>query len=642
VPDTADAPSQSVGPYGKLRFGAARHNVEVSRCRRGDCMTAFSVRKRRRTAVSSGFEKRRSARGLLFLWALLPLVVWPVRGFAQNVSRQELGQELRFYEAPYQPLPPSKIQVSVSDVEVDVVVRDPQGRTVDHLQRQDFQLDDNGKPQAITEFLIERAAPEETSTQPRPAGSAPAETAPPAPSAAGAPRSIALFFDNRSSPFSDLHYAQQAAEQFVQNSLHAGDEVGVFAASGAVTQDFTADTGKLLAAIRALHPAPLGSAQAPGCSPPPTRYAMGPYAAYRIQAGDSDVATLYSCAPPPRPGMSSEPTDAEAEARSVLGQTELQVRYILAGLQAVIAHLASRPGQRIVVLISSGFFTSSLEPQQEEVVESALRAGVVISALDAKGLPVSSMDLSHPNPGTPAGMLPPPGLESDILSGQWTANNAAMDEMARDTGGTFFHHNNDLAAGLRQVAALPEVSYRLAFSPANLQENGRFHHLRVRVTAPGRLSVQTRRGYFAPSPAARIARARLDRFDQEMLGADETTQLPVEVGTEVGRLASGGGFAVISLHLSPNALSFGKVQGRYLDTLNMAAGLFGPGGSYVAGDMSVAEMNLTKTTLAYLNKGRINATLPVQAPAGDYRLRIAVEDMRTGQLFANSRSIHIP
>jgi VWFA-related protein len=632
-------PGQSLGPYGKLRFDAGRRNGEGARCGPDDCISPGG--RGGETAVSKESKKRAPETGLLVLWALLALVVWPVRAGAQSVSQQEVEQGLKFYQAPYQPLPSATINVNVSDVEVNVVVRDPRGRAVGGLQRQDFQLYDNGKPQEITEFLIERAAAA-VSAQPEAASGVSAEATPPAASATAAPRSIALFFDNRSSPSSDLHSAQGAAEEFVRNSPHTGDEVGIFTASGTETQDFTADTGKLLAAIQAVRPEQFGPPPGPRCNPPPTQYAMGPYAAYMIETGDMLTAELYSCTRETRPGVSSEPIDAEDEAHAVQGESELQARNILGSLESVIAHLASRPGQRIAVLISTGFFTASLQREQEEVADSALRAGVVISALDAKGLAAWAIDLSHPNPPTPPGTIPPPGPESDILRGQWTANNGVMEELARETGGTWFHNNNDLAAGLREVAALPEVSYRLAFSPTNLEDNGRFHALKVKVTARGTYSVQTRRGYFAPSPAVRIERARLNRFNHEMLGTDEISQLPVDVGTKAGRLASGGGVAVISLHLSPDAVSFGKVQGRYVDTLNLAVGLFGPGGSYVAGVMSVAEMNLRRAALDYLSRGTINATLPVPAPAGDYHLRIVVADNRSGKVFASSRSIHIP
>ncbi len=599
-------------------------------------------------------KERGPQRGLLFLCVLLALGVSPTLVSAQNVSQQELAQEVQFYPEPYQPLPPGTIHRNVSDVEVGVVVRDAKGLAVDGLRQQDFELYDNGKLQAITQFLIERATSVGVSIEPLTASGAPAKAAAPTASAAVAPRFIALFFDDRSSSFSDLRDAQVAAEKFVRNDLRAGDEVGVFTASGTETQDYTADTGKLIAAIHAVRPEPLGSPPGPCHIPPPTEYAMGAYAAYQIQTGDMQVAQLYSCvaqggaprAPsrgrPSGGSAPSEPADSEAVAQMVLGQAELKGRYILDSLESVVAQLGSRPGQRIVVLISSGFFTMTLAREQEEVAESALRVGVVISALDAKGLAGDAIDLSEPNPGTSPGTLPPAGLERDLLSDQWQVKDGVMEQITRDTGGTFFHNDNDLAAGLHEVAAVPEVSYRLAFSPANLKDNGRFHHLEVKVKVSKSDSVQARQGYFAPGGAVAKAQASREQFDHEMLATGETGQLPVALTVAGARLGSGTTAALVSVRLNPNALSFARVQGRYLDGLNAAAGLFGPGDKYVAGKMALTEMNLKKATLAYLDRTEINAKLVVEAPSGDYRLRIVVEDVRSGKIFANSRPIHIP
>jgi VWFA-related protein len=592
------------------------------------------------------------------LLILLALGIWPVRVSAQNVSQQELEREVQFYAVPYQPLPPGTIHRNVSAVEVDVVVRDAKGRAVDGLERQAFELYDNGKLQAITQFLVERATPAGVPTRPAIGVPESGASAPAAAPAAAAPRSIALFFDDRSSSFNDLRDAQVAAEKFVRDDLHPGDAVGVFTASGTETQDYTADAEKLLAAIQAVRPEPLGAPPAPCTIPPPTQYAMGPEAAYQIEKGDMQVAQLYSCeakggSPAPRrPGApagrveggsaSVEPGDSEAEAEMVLGESELKARYILGSLESVIAELAARPGQRIAVLISSGFFTASLEREREDVAQDALGAGVVISALDAKGLAANAMDLSEPNPGSNPGVPPPPGLESDILSDQWQAKNGVMEAMARDTGGIFFHNDNDLAAGLREVAALPEVSYRLAFSPANAKDDGRFHHLEVKVKEPEWHSVQARQGYFAPGPTAEKAQSSLDQFNHEVLATDEIGGLPVALTAAGAKLATGTTAALVSVRLSPKALSFASVQGRYFDRLNVAVGLFDTGGKYVSGKMALAEMNLEKATLAYLSRTQINTKLVVQAPPGDYRLRIVVEDIRSGKIFANSRSIHVP
>ena len=75
-----------------------------------------------------------------------------------------------------------------------------------------------------------------------------------------------------------------------------------------------------------------------------------------------------------------------------------------------------------------------------------------------------------------------------------------MAELTAGTGGTYFHNSNDLNGGFEQLAAAPEYLYLLEFSIADRKPDGRYHRLKVKVDQEG-LSVQSRRGYFAPKPA---------------------------------------------------------------------------------------------------------------------------------------------
>jgi VWFA-related protein len=71
-----------------------------------------------------------------------------------------------------------------------------------------------------------------------------------------------------------------------------------------------------------------------------------------------------------------------------------------------------------------------------------------------------------------------------------------MAELADGTGGTYFHNDNNLEAGLSNLLAGPEYLYLLAFSTANMKFNGAYHNLKVKVNQNG-VSVQARHGYFA-------------------------------------------------------------------------------------------------------------------------------------------------
>ena len=77
-------------------------------------------------------------------------------------------------------------------------------------------------------------------------------------------------------------------------------------------------------------------------------------------------------------------------------------------------------------------------------------------------------------------------------------NEDIMAKLADGTGGTFFHHNNDLEGGLKTLAAGPAYKYLLECSVDDVKQNGSYHTLRVEVDRSG-LTLEAREGYFAPS-----------------------------------------------------------------------------------------------------------------------------------------------
>jgi len=594
--------------------------------------------------------------------AVLAIAVLSIIAAAQQIPEQEL----RFDTQPYAPAATLRIHRDV--IQVDVVVRDAKGQAVGALKQQDFKVYDKGKEQTISQFTVERAAPKIVSRAPSSTPALPTSAAVSAPSWSAATSSqqrfIALFFDDRYTPFSDLAYARQAAEKFARENLHGGDRVGVFTASASTTMDFTDDTQKLLKTIESVHMQTLGPPEYPH---PCTQYPIGPYAAHLIyDEGDTETRQLYLC------GNNTPTAEAQLEvtARTLLSSAEIISKLSLGSLDSVIARLGQMPGHRIAVLASSGFFTLTLQRQIDNITRDALRAGVVIDSLDAAGLvalapgggakdsplysrgPIATSDRSPTNPALGsrqpnnslpyASGVPASEYERLILKEQQDELDNVMADLARDTGGTFFHNNNDLDLGLWEMAAAPDVSYRLGFSPVDLKADGKFHDLKVKLTVPGKFKIQARRGYFAPTEATKQAEGRADTFADEVLKTDSIEGIPAEVTAQPGRLPSGETGLQVSLHVDVGTLSFQKGQGRQMDKLTVVSALFNSQGSFVTGEMGVVDMALKNDTLAGLSKRGLNTTMMLQAPEGKYRLRLVVEEAGSGKMFAVTRPGDIP
>jgi VWFA-related protein len=391
-------------------------------------------------------------------------------------------------------------------VQVVVIVRDRNGQPVSNLKRSDFEIRDNGKVQSISSFTVQGAA------QPEPIpSSTPAPTA-----AAAAPTNasplverqfVALFFDDVHNVPGDFARVQKAAEQFVKESLRPEDRVAIFKTSENGEVTFTNDKPKLLAAIDALrvHAAKNTSSltQCPRISD---------YEAHLI-VNDHDPEALNIvawrlrdciCPPPAKdcPGIDGFIGMVEGYAETVWQIQKNATQDLLTALDLAVRVLGTMPGRKMLVLSSSGFLSGNLERDVNRVIDNALHGGVVINALNAKGL-------YTPAPGgnfTEQNLRPE---ASRYEARQFLAENEAMTDFAESTGGKVFKNNNDFLRGFNELAA-PEVAYVLAFSPHALKHDGTFHNLKVEVKTAGSFNVSSRKGYFAPASETRTARAGAD------------------------------------------------------------------------------------------------------------------------------------
>src|SRR5579863_1449065 len=161
-------------------------------------------------------------------------------------------------------------------VPVRVVVHDGNGHAVENLQRDDFQIKQDGKLQFITHFSVEtpggaerqvargEAIPLPTdSTSYAISNSAVDASGRPGPAPPGAlampSRFVALLFDDAHLDIGDLAQSKVAALRFIETSVKPNQRLAVYTVSGHHEVDFTDDQEKIRAAISALIANPVGA-----------------------------------------------------------------------------------------------------------------------------------------------------------------------------------------------------------------------------------------------------------------------------------------------------------------------------------------------------------------------------------------------
>ena len=162
---------------------------------------------------------------------------------------------------------------------------------------------------------------------------------------------------------------------------------------------------------------------------------------------------------------------ATANRELIIGSRNTQLA--LSTLRRAIRRLSGMPGQRVIVLASPGFFAQTPEAIKAtaEVLELAAKYDVVINGLGVRGL-ILAEEEEDVTRWVVVSRRVPPGASSPEQA--WVryrresarADGDVMNDLAEGTGGVFFHGNNNLRVGFEQVAAAPEFSYVLGFSPA--------------------------------------------------------------------------------------------------------------------------------------------------------------------------------
>jgi VWFA-related protein len=329
--------------------------------------------------------------------------------------------------SPQATLPPKdefQFRISVNLVQVDATVTDSHGVPVPGLAADDFRILLDGKPQRIVSSSFIEAGKQAPATPPpavrQPAVSRKLDAA--MPSMPAAPlkredvrRTIVLFVDDYSMSSETVPRVRAGLHKFVEKQMRPGDLVAIVRASAGLgaLQDFTTDRDLLLAAADLVRWNPIG----------------------RGKAG------AYQDTP-------SNPTD-DRQQRSSLGRQEAILRIenaavaTASSLWRLVRGMSPLPGRKSVVVLADSLplrtpdevdpwgtpavgsgMSSRILPAMRRVVDESVRAGVVLYAIDTRGLSSLTMgggssdwasECLGGGPGTMPGLGARPGCPADSL-----------------------------------------------------------------------------------------------------------------------------------------------------------------------------------------------------------------------------------
>lgn len=389
--------------------------------------------------------------------------------------------------------------IEVRLVELTVTVTDAEGKPVRNLKAEDFEVYDEGKKQAITNFdVVDYSVP------------VPASARTPA-----SRRNFLLLFDVTNSSPASLMRARDTAAEFVAKQTARFDRVAVATISSQhgihLLTSFTTDRELVTAAIKTMGAPKFYQPRDPLLislqTPNPIQETLTEVeAAVQEFIKELTVQGQKYSADAQRYNVErelSELTELGNALDHVTGRKQviyfsegfdpkaLTGRSSLSSQEARDEQAAAVAGQIWRVDSDNLYGNTRAESNLRKMLEAMRRSDVVVHAMDIKGL----------------------RTDVDASIGIRPVSNDGLYLLSRETGGMLFKNSNQLTSDLGKFLKTQEVTYSLGYRAPLGGAPGKFRRLNVKVPSIPNAKINSRIGYYEPSAASKTLDRTLQSTD---------------------------------------------------------------------------------------------------------------------------------
>jgi len=543
------------------------------------------------------------------------------------------------------------------------MVFDKQGRFVDGLTQDKFEIKIDGQVRPIQFFEKINAGTSNEEAQlaaargstANPSGTNPTRVVP-----LDRGRTVFFYVDDFHLDPAGFVASRKVISDFIDKDMGQNDQVAISSATGQIgfLQQLTDNRTVLHSALNRLN-ARMYSVN-DSDNPP-----MSEYEAMLIDNNDIDVLEFFVRETIRVNGGNMSRDQAASivhgRAQTMLSQSAVFNQNTLIGLERLIRMSKDLPGRKVLFLLSNGFLIQNRRgdgtSQIQRITSAAAKTGVVIYAIDTRGLVAPNSDASADRPFDPTGML------ARSTHGENFALQDGLNALSRDTGGRPIFNTNDFKPGIRGAMKETAVYYLLAWKPN--QENkkaGRFRNIQVSVTGRPDLIVRVRKGFYdvepspvstadakkSPSPAPKPTgpedqnKAIIAKLHDAIAAPYPQTSVPLMLGINYYETAGKGATLATSVQIPGEFLVYGSRNGKTQAVADVTGVYFDDKGQVKANFFERLVSTAAATDQATTYKGDITYTYPATLLPGLYQVRVAVRDDTSGRTGSVHGWIEIP
>jgi VWFA-related protein len=552
------------------------------------------------------------------------------------------------------PQPEDVVRINTELVQTQAMVFDQKGHFVGGLRRDQFELTVDGKPQPVSLFEQVRAGTYKEQLQLSSNRKATAAEPPEKPAInESRGRTIVFFIDDLHLSLDSLARTRKTLAEFIDNQMNDNDRVALASTSGDIgfLQQFTDNKMVLRAAAARLTHHPYRVRDVTEVHTPMTEY----MALTIERQDDPGVLAFYidQClreAYPLKYTRAACEVQVKSRARLILLQAASVILNTYGSLESLMRSSAQMPGRKLVFFISDGFLldtgprNSDPRGKLREITDAALRAGVVIYTIDARGLFSGQLDATNNVPFDEQNRLENANLR------EGPASQDALNALAGDTGGRALRNTNYFDRWVNKVLDETSEYYLLAWRPNNESETTtNFKNIKVRVVDHPEYTVRLPRGFLKNAsltvkPVTEVqAPAQSHRDLQEALTSlYPKREIPTSLSAVFLDTPDHGPVLTASVRVANEGLSYETVAGKPTAAVDLVGVVLNDKGKPAGTFQTRLKISPTGSDSAEQNHSATIYNARVPLVPGLYQVRVASRDSKSGQVGTAQQWVQIP
>ncbi|HEX8136088.1 MAG TPA: VWA domain-containing protein [Pyrinomonadaceae bacterium] len=552
--------------------------------------------------------------------------------------------------------PDDIVRISTELVQTDVMVFDKQGRFIDNLKPEDFELRVDGRVQPVSFFerVVAGSSDEETQlAAARGRQRTGQSSAPVRPADRG--RTIFFFID-------DLHLSQESIMRtrktllnYIDREVGQNDQVAITSASGQIgfLQQLTNNKSVLRKAVERLGFRATAVLRDTTETPPMTAVQALEIAQNNQSVLSFFVEALLRDNPMLRPEIAVQMV--QVRSRRLVQQSDATNTNLLLTLASLMRSTARLPGRKLVFFLSEGFVMnvrdSDVLEKMRRATDAAARSGTVVYTMNPLGLE-TGMDATTQAAFDLSGRLPQASTELMVTQ-------EPLRIIASSTGGRALLNTNALDASIGKTLQETSIYYLLAWRPDTEQQKpGKFRRIEAKVIGRPELVVRVRNGYFTTDPAT-ASRPTPPKNSSKSSTAETTktpekelrtaindvfarTTLPTSVFAYYSDQPNNGPVLSLIMAVEPEALELEMKDGKHTGVVDIAGMVFNEEGKSGASFKEQIQLNVIPSDLPRILSSPLFYNYELRIKPGLYQVRVAARDAKTGRTGSAMQWVEIP